>query len=154
MLVRQSTSSYGFCIATNRRCGGSEADRLPCRFAIQTDSGTLEEWTDWKLMRFNKDKCRSLTWDRRAPCSDRGWGSVVGKQLCGKGLRVPGGSWTPAMQADSVLGSLQRNVASKLNQVVVLYLTVKPRVEYCAWFSAKRKRKQNIKKDVNKLDWV
>lgn len=89
---------HGFCIATNWRCGGSEADRLPCSFSIQRDSGTLEKWTDWNLMKFNKDKCKSLTWEGRAPCSDRGWGSVVGKQLCGKGLRVLGGwlSWTSA----------------------------------------------------------
>lgn len=72
MAVRESTPSYGFCIATNWRCGGSEAYRLPWRFAVQGDSRTLKKWTDWSLMGFNKDKCKSLTWDGRAPCNDRG----------------------------------------------------------------------------------
>lgn len=44
------------------------------------------------------------------------------------------------MQTDSILGSVKSSVAGKLIKVVVLYLTVKPRVEYCAWFSGKRKK--------------
>lgn len=55
MVVRQRTPSYGFWIATNFRCRGSDADRLPCRFAIQRDTGTLEKQTDWNLMSFNRD---------------------------------------------------------------------------------------------------
>lgn len=46
----------------------------------------------------------------------------------------------PAMQIDSILGSLKRSMATKLFKVIVLYLTVKLHVEYCAWFSGKRKK--------------
>lgn len=35
-------------------------------------------------------------------------------------------------------------MASELSKVVVLYCTVKPHVEYCAWFSGKREKKKTM----------
>lgn len=53
----------------NWRHGGSVADRLQGRVAVQRGLGALEKWADMDLIKFNKDKCEvfNMGWKSSLP---------------------------------------------------------------------------------------
>ncbi|CAM4642708.1 unnamed protein product [Caretta caretta] len=134
---------------------GGVVDMLEGRDRIQRDLDKLEHWAKRSLMRF---KCRvlHLGWKNPMHCYrlETEW---LGSSSAEKDLRVTVDEKLDmsqqyalvAKKANSILGCISRNIASRLRDVIIpLYLAlVRPHLEYYVQFWA-----PHYKKDVEKLE--
>lgn len=128
---------------------------LEVRAAIQSNLDRLDEWTNRHVVKFNKDKCSRTCYFPETIQTEADW---LGSSSVNKLLEVLGNNrlhmnkeCTPeVMKANSILGPINRNIASRSSEVIPLYLAlIRLHLEYCICFWCPRMRK-----NAEKLDWA
>ncbi|CAM4585244.1 unnamed protein product [Lepidochelys kempii] len=139
---------------------GGVGDTLEGRDRIQRDLDKLEDWAKRNLMRFNKDKCRTLHLGRKNPMHSYRLGTEwLGSSSAEKDLGVTMDKKLDmsqqcalvAKKANGILACISRGIASRSRDVIFPFYStlVRPHLEYCVQFWA-----PHYKKDVDKLERV
>jgi len=93
--------------------------------AIQKDLDRLKEGANRNLMTVNKDKCKSSTSGRLNPCTVQAGASLAGsntpgRDLVSRGLQRSQHHAVGARKVNSVVGCVNRTIASRSSKVIML----------------------------------
>uniref|UniRef100_K7EZW8 Reverse transcriptase domain-containing protein n=1 Tax=Pelodiscus sinensis TaxID=13735 RepID=K7EZW8_PELSI len=137
---------------------GGVTTALEDRAIIQNDLDKLEKWSEVNKMKFNKDKCKVLHLGRNNQFHTYRMGSnCLGRTTAEKDLgfivdhklNMSQQCDTAAKKANRIMESINRNVVSKTQEVILLFYSalIRPQLEHCVQFWA-----PHFKKDMEKLE--